>query len=169
VEPDRAVIESLERIIVAGVAITTVALVEAAPGLELTFQRWRVLMVLGQTPDGATISDVAERVGVTVPATGRLLRRLELRGLVSMGVDERDRRAVRARLTPVGRSTREAIVSYRIHLLHGMLSRVDLPVALAGTLSRIADALDEATAGPPPSRVPSRRMVVAAVDRPSRA
>src|SRR5664279_6626766 len=73
----------LERIAVGAVGLTTRALAEADTGFELTFPQWRALLVLGAGDDGARIGEVATRVGVTVPATSRLLRRLERRGLVA--------------------------------------------------------------------------------------
>jgi len=47
----------------AGVALTTRALSEARADLDLTLAQWRVLVVLGETEDGATISQVAARIG----------------------------------------------------------------------------------------------------------
>lgn len=105
--------ELLERIVLAGVAITTRALSEAKAGLDLTFPQWRVLVVLGEERDGATVSEVAARIGVTLPATSRQLRRLARRGLVTVDRDDRDRRAARARLTVDGQATRRAILDYR--------------------------------------------------------
>ncbi len=70
-------------------------------------------MVLGESEDGARVGEVAGRVGVTLPATSRLLHRLERRGLTVLAVDEQDRRATRARLTDRGRAVREAILAVR--------------------------------------------------------
>ena len=95
------------------VGLTTRALAQADAGFELTFPQWRALLVLGENADGARIGEVAGRVGVTVPATSRLLRRLERRGLITLSGDERDRRATRARLTDRGRSVRAAILDHR--------------------------------------------------------
>ena len=103
----------LERIVVGAVGLTTRALAMADTGFELTFPQWRALLVLGEGDDGARIGEVAARVGVTLPATSRLLRRLERRGLTALAPDERDRRAKRARLTNRGRAVREAILDHR--------------------------------------------------------
>ena len=105
--------EDLERIAVGAVGLTTRALALADTGLELTFPQWRALLVLGEESDGARIGEVAARVGVTLPATGRLLRRLERRGLTALPIDELDRRATRARLTDRGRTVRETILAHR--------------------------------------------------------
>ena len=74
----------LEQITVGAVGVTTRALAEATPGFEMTFPQWRALLILGAEQDGARLSEVAGRVGVTLPATGRLLRRLERRGLLAL-------------------------------------------------------------------------------------
>ncbi len=105
--------DDLERIAVGAVGLTTRALAQADTGFELTFPQWRALLVLGEDSDGARIGEVAARVGVTLPATSRLLRRLERRGLTTMSVDESDRRATRARLSHRGRTVREAILARR--------------------------------------------------------
>jgi len=142
-----ALAEHLERIAVGAVGLTTRALAQSDAGFELTFPQWRVLLVLGEDPDGARVGEVAIRVGVTVPATSRLLRRLERRGLTTLSVDERDRRATRARLTDRGRTVRAAILAYRLAALREVASalhdpeRLDLPEglgAIAAELERFA-------------------------------
>lgn len=115
---DRAVqterlVDALERIVIGAVSLTTRALAEAAPGADLTFPQWRAIVVLGEDDDGARVGAVALRVGTTQPATGRLLRRLERRGLVVLATDETDRRATRASLTHEGRQVRAAIIASR--------------------------------------------------------
>ena len=116
-----ALADHLERIAVGAVGLTTRALASGDTGFELTFQQWRALLVLGEEPDGARVGEVAARVGVTLPATSRLLRRLERRGLVSLSVDELDRRATRARLTDRGGTARERILAHRRAELRGIV------------------------------------------------
>lgn len=106
-------VNALERIAVGAVSLTTRALAQAAPGVDLTFPQWRAMLVLGEDDDGARVGAIALRVGTTQPASGRLLRRLERRGLVALATDEADRRATRARLTPEGRRVRAAILASR--------------------------------------------------------
>jgi DNA-binding MarR family transcriptional regulator len=103
----------LERLFMAGVAITTRALNEAMPDIDLTFPQWRVVLIVGDGSDGATVSEVAARIGVTVPATSRQLQRLAGRGLVVITRDDRDRRAARARLTSDGSAVRDRILRFR--------------------------------------------------------
>jgi DNA-binding MarR family transcriptional regulator len=135
----------LERIAVGAVSLTTQALAQADGGSDLTFPQWRALLILGESEDGARIGQVAARVGVTLPATGRLLRRLERRGLVTLGVDETDRRATRARLTGPGRTVRSTILAHRRAALDEIVKalgdgdRRDLAAGLAA----IADAMGD--------------------------
>jgi DNA-binding MarR family transcriptional regulator len=125
-----ALTEHLERIAVGAVGLTTRALAQAGTGFELTFPQWRALLVLGEDADGARVGEVATRVGVTVPATSRLLRRLERRGLTTLSVDEQDRRATRARLTDRGRSVRAAILDHRRAALREVASALRDPQQL---------------------------------------
>ena len=139
----RAIVDALERVVFAGVALTTRALSEARADLDLTLAQWRVLVVLGEDEDGATISQVAGRIGVTLPATSRQLRRLERRGLVDISRDERDRRATRVQLTRLGRSARDDVISFRRRRIAQIAASLDLDPAMATPLARIADALDQ--------------------------
>jgi DNA-binding MarR family transcriptional regulator len=108
-----AVAGELERVAVGAVGLTTRALAHADTGFELTFPQWRAILVVGEGGDGARIGEVAARLGATLPATSRLLRRLERRGITMLGTDEHDRRATRVRLTERGRTVRGAILAYR--------------------------------------------------------
>lgn len=139
-----ALADDLERIAVGAVGLTTRALALAGTGFELTFPQWRALLVLGEEANGARIGEVAARVGVTLPATGRLLRRLERRGLTALSVDELDRRATRARLTDRGRMVRETILAHRRAVLRDIAA--GLPhaqqVQVTGGLRTIAVGLE---------------------------
>jgi len=141
---DPTVAASLERLIVAGVALTTVAFSNAQPGFELTFPQWRVLVILGAASDGVRIGEVARLVGVTLPATSRQLRRLQRRGLVIVRRDERDARASLASLTAEGRTARAAIVEYRRARIQKAAASFETSPTLRRELDRIADALDAA-------------------------
>jgi DNA-binding MarR family transcriptional regulator len=128
----------------AGVALTTVALSAGRAGSELTFPQWRVLVVLGALPDGATTTEIARRVGVTLPATSRQLRRLSARGLIALAPDPKDRRAVRAVLSDGGRELRDAIIAYRRERIASIASEVSVRPTTEGDLARIATAFTEA-------------------------
>ena len=101
-----SIADDLERIAIGTVGLTTRALAHAGTDLELTFPQWRAILVVGADTDGARVGEVAARVGVTLPATSRLLHRLERRGLMTLGTDDADRRATRARLTERGLAIR---------------------------------------------------------------
>jgi DNA-binding MarR family transcriptional regulator len=133
---------ALERIAVGSVGVTSRALTDARPTLDMTFPQWRAVVVLGSTPEGARVGEVAARVGVTLPATGRLLRRLERRGLIELTPDASDRRARRATLTAAGTAVRDAIVASR----RGMLLEVGTAVAARGSLD-LERGLDAIAAG----------------------
>lgn len=141
---DDEVIDALEAIVMAGLAITTEVLASGDAG-DLTLPMWRVLVVLGGDPDGATISEVARRIRVTVPATSRQLRRLAGRGLVSLGVDERDHRAVRARLSDRGVALREDVLRRRREILAQALATVELSTTAGQDLRRLAGRLRTST------------------------
>lgn len=141
---DPAVAESLERIVFASVALTTVAFSQAQPAFELNFPQWRVLVVLGAASESVRISEVARLVGVTLPATSRQLRRLERKGLVTVRRDERDGRASLASLTPVGRAARASIIEYRRARIVEAAAPFESNTSLRQELHRIADALEAA-------------------------
>jgi DNA-binding MarR family transcriptional regulator len=141
---DPSVAESLERIIFAGVAMTTVAITSARPGFDLTFPQWRVVVILGNAPDGARISDVARQVGVTLPATSRQLRRLERRGLVTVTPDELDRRVAIACLTAEGQRARASVIAHRKAMIVALATPLESDPVARRELARVADALDVA-------------------------
>lgn len=141
---DPAVAESLERIVFASVALTTVAFSRAQLAFELTFPQWRVLVVLGAASEAMRIGEVARLVGVTMPATSRQLRRLERRGLITVRRDERDGRASLASLTQEGRAARASIVDYRRARIVEAAAPFEPNKSLRQELDRIADALEAA-------------------------
>jgi DNA-binding MarR family transcriptional regulator len=136
-------VAELERVVIGAVGLTTRALAEAAPGTDLTFPQWRALLILGEDADGARVGQVAARVGVTLPATSRLLRRLAARGLVTLGSDEQDHRATRARLTESGAAVRASILRYRLDALREVAAAMDTETArpFGATVAALADAL----------------------------
>jgi DNA-binding MarR family transcriptional regulator len=134
--------DALERLAVAMVGLTTLALNKASPEHDLTFPQWRALLIIGEAADGLRIGEIAARLGVTLPATGRLIRRLERRGLVALAPDAADRRATRARLTVLGDDVRREIVGYRRAAIVEIAGRLGLdgdPRA-RGLLRLLADA-----------------------------
>ena len=139
-----SIADDLERIAIGMVGLTTRALAHAETDLELTFPQWRAILVVGADIEGARIGEVAARVGGTLPATSRLLRRLERRGLVTLATDDADRRATRTRLTERGLVIREAILATRRDALEAVAARLPDPghLDLAVGLRLIADDLE---------------------------
>jgi len=136
--------DELELIARGAVGLTTRALAQADTGFELTFPQWRAILVLGEAEDGARIGEVAARVGVTLPATSRLLRRLERRGLTTLATDAQDHRATRARLTLRGRAVRASILDRRRGALREVVATLSGPDRrdLASGLRAIATRLE---------------------------
>lgn len=139
---DPSIVDSLERIIISGVALTTVSVSRAAIGLDLTLPQWRVLVVLGDRPQGAIVSDIASWIGVTLPATSRLLRRLERRGIVALAPDERDRRATRVRLTDHGADLRASVIAHRRARIAEIAASVPADPGLIRELAALAEAFE---------------------------
>jgi len=140
-EPSLA--DVLERLVVVGVAMTTRVLSEATPDLDLTFPQWRVLLIVGEKRNGATVSEVAMRVGVTVPATSRQLRRLARRGLLVISRDVRDRRAARAMLTQNGSAVRSQILGDRHRRIATATTGLRISRSTLVELQQVVDAFDD--------------------------
>ncbi len=114
---ERSTLDALDRVIVAAVGITTVALAQADRAGELTFPQWRVLVVVGDRPSGVRVSEIARRIGASSPSASRLIRRMERAGMVSTERDEADRRATLVRLTPAGARVRSTVIDRRRRLV----------------------------------------------------
>jgi MarR family transcriptional regulator, organic hydroperoxide resistance regulator len=90
------------------------ALLRTADRLQTRFAEWlkphglsptqyNALRILrGAGPDGLPCSQISERMLTHDPDITRLIDRLEKRGWVARNRDKRDRRVVRARVTPEG-------------------------------------------------------------------
>ena len=120
--------------------MTNAALSRAPAGHELTFPQWRVLVILGDA-DGLPVNEISRLIEVTLPATGRQLRRLEQRGFVHLDPDQRDRRVTRATLTEAGRATRASIIEQRRGLIQEAVADLRIDAAARRALVRIAAAM----------------------------
>ena len=117
---ERSTLSALDEVIVASIGITTLALAQADRAGELTFPQWRVLVVVGEQPSGVRVSDIALRIGASSPSASRLIRRMELAGMVSALRDESDRRATLVRLTAKGARLRSTVIEIRRRLVAGL-------------------------------------------------
>jgi DNA-binding MarR family transcriptional regulator len=137
--PERTARSGLEAIVFGAVAVTARAL--TATGVELTLPQWRALVIVGRSASGASVSDVAERLGSDLSPTSRLIGRLERRGLVATAKSDRDRRVTRVRLTDEGRALRGQVIERRRMLLAEVLAGVGvIDVAGAELLARLGEA-----------------------------
>lgn len=128
---------ALEAIAFGAVAVTTRALATIGP--ELTFAQWRVVVIVGAESDGATVTEVAVRLGAEVSPASRLVSRLARRGLMVASRDPHDRRVKRVTLTDRGRDLRTTVLERRREMLADVLRMVG-PIGpdLDAALDRIA-------------------------------
>jgi DNA-binding MarR family transcriptional regulator len=111
---------ALEAVAIGSVAVTTRALATVA--LELTFAQWRVLAIVGERSTGATVTEIAARLGAEISPVSRLVSRLARRGLVNVRKDDRDRRVTRVTVTDAGHELRETVLERRRELLMDVLA-----------------------------------------------
>jgi len=113
---------------------------------DLSFSQFRSLLILSQENAPAPIHEVAEKLHLSVAATGRNLDRLVKEGLVERQEDEFDRRIKRISLSASGRSLISGFHQQRRS--HVLSFLTDLPAA---DRQRLVDAL-----GPINSRIAAR-------------
>jgi DNA-binding MarR family transcriptional regulator len=97
----------------------------------------RLLFELG--PDGVSVRDLRDRLGLDSGYVSRLLRRLEREGLVRTDVDPQDARRRLVVLTADGRAARQDLDERSERLAVGLVDPLT-----PGQQSRLADALDAA-------------------------
>jgi DNA-binding MarR family transcriptional regulator len=84
--------------------------------LGLSFTQVKTLHAL-RDADAVTVKDVADRLGLSLPAMSRALDGLVERGFVEREASARDRRAKLVRLLPAGRDAVETMERSRLSLL----------------------------------------------------
>ena len=136
-------IDSLERLAVGSVAITERAI--SAAGADLTFAQWRVLLIVGDRVEGATVSEIAARIGAHASPASRLVSRLKRHGVVSTGKDDRDGRVTRVTLTEAGRALRDRVLARRREDLAVVLVAAALTPAEATVMARLAASVEPFT------------------------
>ncbi len=134
-------VDAIEAIVIAGVAMTNASLSKARQAPELTFPQWRVLVVLGHQPAGMPVHQIARRIEVTLPATGRQLRRLEQRGLLVLEPHRSDRRVTLARLSDEGARVRASIMADRRAAIAAALEGVQIDRRSIDVVRQLAAAL----------------------------
>jgi DNA-binding MarR family transcriptional regulator len=101
----------------------------------MTRAQWVILVHLERQP-GLSQNELAAIVEVEPITIGRLVDRLEARGLVERRSDPRDRRVWRLQLTPAATPILREIRKYRAELHELMTAGIDAP-----TLKAMADGL----------------------------
>jgi DNA-binding MarR family transcriptional regulator len=126
--------DAIELVIFGAIGLTSFAIAQVAAG-ELTLHQWRALVVIGRA-GSIRVGEVALQIGTALPATSRLLLRLERRGYLVSNRDQHDRRATNVQLTRVGRNLRDAVIARRRELIVAALERerTILPAGLAAGL-----------------------------------
>jgi len=81
-------------------------------------------MAFLRTNEGASLSQVAEHVGLSMPAMSRLVDGLVKRGLLARDSSESDRRKVTLRLTARGQDMIKAARKWTQHRLAGVLENL---------------------------------------------
>ncbi len=140
---EEGLVGALERLIAGGVGITTRALADSHPEVEITLPQWRALVIVA-SGDGARVGEIARRLGRPLPTTSRMVRRLERRGLVTTARDESDRRATKVVATTLGWQVWRDIVARRRQLIAAAL--VGLPGASQPSFEAHVEAVAEAFA-----------------------
>jgi DNA-binding MarR family transcriptional regulator len=110
---------ALEAVVYGSVAVTTRALLTVAT--DLTFAQWRALVIVGEHATGATVTEIAARLGAEISPVSRLVGRLARRGLVVTAKDVRDRRVTRVSVTAAGHELRESVLARRRELIAEVL------------------------------------------------
>lgn len=105
------------------------------PGISVP--QFRVLTYLSRT-EGASLSAVADRVGLSLPAMSRLIDGLVMRNLVGREESVRDRRFVVLRLTGEGRDlVRSARAAAQTHLAEALATLSAAQRAQVGTAMQL--------------------------------
>ena len=146
---DDAAVQAIESVARATVGMTTWALADAMPGLELSLLQWRALLIVGDDEAGTRVGHVGDRVGVPLPAASRLVQRLRRRGLVHLERDPDDGRATRVRLTHAGSHTRSAVLARRRDLISEALGETVLPAEAVRGLRVVAERFERMHRGVP--------------------
>ncbi len=140
---DDAAVQAIELVARATVGLTTRALAETTPELNLSLLQWRALLIIGDDPAGLRVGEVGDGVGVPLPAASRLVGRLQRRGLVRLERDADDGRAMRVRLTLAGSATRLAVLDRRRAFISAALGPTVVTAAAVRGLHAVAARLTD--------------------------
>lgn len=133
-------VDLLERLVVGSVAVTERAI--AAAGADLTFVQWRVLLIVGEQDEGATVGEIASRIGAHASPASRLVTRLKRRGVVRTAKVDPDGRVTRVRLTEAGRELRSRVLEQRRRDLAAVLAAASMTPAEAGAVGKLVRSFE---------------------------
>ncbi len=91
---------------------------------NITAEQWAVLNRLWEE-DGVTQKDLADKTGKDQPNTGRILGKLENKGLVKRISDLQDQRVVLVYLTDMGRDLKEKLIPLATDVLRRAQRDID--------------------------------------------
>lgn len=92
--------------------------------LELTLSQQRIMFELRRAGTPLAVNDIAERVLLSEPATGRAIDALYRAGMVSRREDEVDRRVKRIALAEFGHTTIARIARVRLQVVEHFVARL---------------------------------------------
>lgn len=117
-------------------------------GHDTTLPRFDVMAALYRTSDGLRMSELSGQLRVSNGNVTGIVQRLVNDGAIERASVPGDRRAMQVRLTPAGRAEFAAMAGEHELWIDTMLSGIETQeaTAMAATLRRIADTLDERTA-----------------------
>ena len=111
--------------------------------LDLTYPQYLVFLVLWERDD-ITVKALGERLFLDSGTITPLIKRLEVRGLVSRHRDEEDERQVRIRLTAEGRALKGKAQAIPLAVIEGAGQSLDATEALRRELVALRARLDGA-------------------------
>lgn len=112
---------------------------------DLTLSQLKTLSLLSELPPSSPLSlkEVAERLGISLPAASRAVDPLVRRGLVVRREDEEDRRIKRVSTTAEGDALTQRLMAARVAALEVLISGFSVTER-----RKLGDALDEIMARP---------------------
>lgn len=134
---------------------------QAVGELELSFSQVRALHVLAAEDEDASMRELADRLGLSLPAVSRALDGLVRRGLVARWEDAADRRVKHVAVTGEGRALLDRLTRLRLGGLSGFVAELPardrdrLERALAPIVARDEVAAHRAPPSPASPRSPS--------------
>lgn len=91
---------------------------------DLSESRFILLMFLYRAEDGLTVSDLAQKLGVTKATTSKLLRAMTTAELVEKRPDAQDKRAVKIHLTAAGTKRLTAFLPVNFQTVNRLLGNL---------------------------------------------